>query len=57
MSLDQVKFRRPVTPGDQIEFELELIQMRNTVCRMKGVGRVDGRIVAEAKLMAQVVER
>ena len=57
MSLDKVKFRRPVRPGDQIEFELELIQTRNTVCRMKGVGRVDGRIVAEAKMMAQVVER
>ncbi len=57
MSLDKVKFRRPVTPGDQIEFELEMVQMRSTVCRMKGVGRVDGRVVAEAEMMAQVVDR
>ncbi len=57
MSLDDVKFRRPVIPGDQLVFELEMIQMRKTVCRMKGTGRVDGNVVAEAELMAQVVER
>ncbi len=57
MSLDKVKFRRPVIPGDQLEFELEMVQMRRSVCRMKGIGRVDGQVVAEAELMAQVVER
>jgi UDP-3-O-[3-hydroxymyristoyl] N-acetylglucosamine deacetylase/3-hydroxyacyl-[acyl-carrier-protein] dehydratase len=57
MSLDKVKFRRPVIPGDQLVFELEMVQMRRTVCRMKGIGRVDGSVVAEAELMAQVVDR
>ncbi len=57
MSLDNVKFRRPVTPGDQLVFELEMLQLRRSVCRMKGVGRVDGRVVAEAEMMAQVVDR
>lgn len=57
MSLDNVKFRRPVTPGDQIEFELEMLRVRRSTCRMKGVGRVDGVVVAEAELMAQVVDR
>jgi 3-hydroxymyristoyl/3-hydroxydecanoyl-(acyl carrier protein) dehydratase len=57
MSLDKVKFRRPVIPGDQLVFELEMVQMRRTVCRMKGVGRVDGQVVAEAELMAQVVDK
>lgn len=57
MSLDNVKFRRPVTPGDQVEFELELLQLRNTTCRMKGVGRVDGNVVAEAEMMARVMDR
>jgi UDP-3-O-[3-hydroxymyristoyl] N-acetylglucosamine deacetylase/3-hydroxyacyl-[acyl-carrier-protein] dehydratase len=57
MSLDKVKFRRPVTPGDQIEFELEMLLMRGSICRMKGVGRVDGRVVVEAEMMAQVVDR
>jgi 3-hydroxymyristoyl/3-hydroxydecanoyl-(acyl carrier protein) dehydratase len=57
MSMDNVKFRRPVVPGDQIRFELEMLQFRGKTCRMKGVGFVDGQIVAEAEMMAMVVER
>jgi UDP-3-O-[3-hydroxymyristoyl] N-acetylglucosamine deacetylase / 3-hydroxyacyl-[acyl-carrier-protein] dehydratase len=55
MSLDNVKWRRPVTPGDQIRFEIEVLQIRGTTCRMKGVGTVDGHVVAEAEMMARVV--
>ncbi len=57
MSMDDVKFRRPVVPGDQIIFELEMLQFRGRVCKMRGVGRVDGHTVAEAGMMAQVVDR
>jgi UDP-3-O-[3-hydroxymyristoyl] N-acetylglucosamine deacetylase/3-hydroxyacyl-[acyl-carrier-protein] dehydratase len=57
MALDNVKWRRPVVPGDQIVFELEMVQFRRHVCRMKGRGRVDGQLVAEADLMARIVER
>jgi UDP-3-O-[3-hydroxymyristoyl] N-acetylglucosamine deacetylase/3-hydroxyacyl-[acyl-carrier-protein] dehydratase len=57
MSLDNVKWRRPVVPGDQIRFELEMLQLRRHVCRMKGVGYVDGYVVAEAEMMARIVDR
>jgi UDP-3-O-[3-hydroxymyristoyl] N-acetylglucosamine deacetylase / 3-hydroxyacyl-[acyl-carrier-protein] dehydratase len=57
MSLDNVKWRRPVTPGDQVLFEVEVVQIRGATCRMKGVGRVDGQVVAEAEMMARVVDR
>ena len=57
MSLDNVKFRRPVVPGDQIRFELEMLQFRGKTCRMKGAGFVDGQVVAEAEMMAMVVDR
>src|SRR3989442_564614 len=57
MSLDRVKFRRPVVPGDQIRFELEMLQFRGKTCRMKGAGFVDGQVVAEAEMMAMVVDR
>ncbi|HEX9936707.1 MAG TPA: bifunctional UDP-3-O-[3-hydroxymyristoyl] N-acetylglucosamine deacetylase/3-hydroxyacyl-ACP dehydratase [Longimicrobium sp.] len=57
MSLDNVKWRRPVVPGDQIRFEVEVLQIRGSNCRMKGVGRVDGQVVAEAEMMARVVDR
>lgn len=57
MSLDNVKWRRPVTPGDQIVFELEMLQLRRHTCKMKGVGTVDGAVVAEAEMMARIVDR
>jgi UDP-3-O-[3-hydroxymyristoyl] N-acetylglucosamine deacetylase/3-hydroxyacyl-[acyl-carrier-protein] dehydratase len=57
MSLDDVKFRRPVVPGDQIRFELEMIQFRGRTCRMKGAAYVDGQVVAEAVMMATVVDK
>ena len=57
MSLDHVKFRRPVVPGDQIRFELEMLQFRGKTCRMKGQGFVDGQIVAEAEMMAMVIDK
>ncbi|MBI4409787.1 MAG: UDP-3-O-[3-hydroxymyristoyl] N-acetylglucosamine deacetylase [Gemmatimonadetes bacterium] len=57
MSLDNVKWRRPVTPGDQIRFELEMLQLRRHVCRMRGIGTVDGQVVAEAEMMARIVDR
>lgn len=57
MSLDKVKWRRPVVPGDRIRFELEVIQIRGRNCRMRGVGTVDGKVVAQAEMMARVVDR
>jgi UDP-3-O-[3-hydroxymyristoyl] N-acetylglucosamine deacetylase/3-hydroxyacyl-[acyl-carrier-protein] dehydratase len=57
MSLDNVKFRRPVVPGDQIRFELDMLQFRGKTCKMKGAGFVDGQVVAEAEMMAMVVDK
>jgi UDP-3-O-[3-hydroxymyristoyl] N-acetylglucosamine deacetylase / 3-hydroxyacyl-[acyl-carrier-protein] dehydratase len=57
MALDNVKWRRPVIPGDQIRFEIEVIQLRGRTCKMRGVGTVDGQVVAEAEMMARVVDR
>lgn len=57
MTMDNVKWRRPVTPGDTIVFELEMLQFRRHVCRMRGMGFVDGKLVAEAELMARIVDR
>jgi UDP-3-O-[3-hydroxymyristoyl] N-acetylglucosamine deacetylase / 3-hydroxyacyl-[acyl-carrier-protein] dehydratase len=57
MTMDNVKWRRPVIPGDQIVFELEVLQLRRHTCRMKGVGYVDGNPVAEAEFMARIVDR
>ena len=57
MTMDNVKWRRPVVPGDQLIFELDMLQFRRHVCRMKGQAFVDGNLVAEAELMARMVDR
>ncbi len=57
MTMDKVKWRRPVTPGDQLVFELEMLQFRGHTCRMKGQGYVAGNLVAEGEFMARIVDR
>jgi UDP-3-O-[3-hydroxymyristoyl] N-acetylglucosamine deacetylase/3-hydroxyacyl-[acyl-carrier-protein] dehydratase len=57
MSLDNVKFRRPVIPGDQLRCEVVMVQHRGRTFRMRGTAWVDGRLVAEADMMARVVDR
>jgi UDP-3-O-[3-hydroxymyristoyl] N-acetylglucosamine deacetylase/3-hydroxyacyl-[acyl-carrier-protein] dehydratase len=57
MSLDNVKFRRPVKPGDQIRFEIEMTQMRGMVCKMRGIAKVDGEVVCEADMAAMVRDK
>lgn len=57
MSIDNAKFRKPVTPGDQLRFELEMLSMRRSVCKMKGSAYVDNDLVAGADFMAMVIDR
>ena len=56
-SLDNVKWRRPVKPGDQLRFELDLQQVRGMMARMRGVAKVDGEVVCEADMAAMVRDR
>ena len=56
-SLNNVKWRRPVKPGDQLRFELDLLQVRGAMCRMHGVAKIDGEIVCEAEMGAMVRDR
>jgi UDP-3-O-[3-hydroxymyristoyl] N-acetylglucosamine deacetylase/3-hydroxyacyl-[acyl-carrier-protein] dehydratase len=57
MGIDNARFRKPVVPGDQIRFELEMVKYRRNVCRMQGKAFVDNDLVAEAELTAMVVDR
>jgi len=52
--IDKVRFRKPVVPGDQIRFELEMLKQRTTVAKMAGKAFVEGKLVAEAELMASI---
>ncbi len=57
MGIDGAKFRRPVRPGDQVRFELEMLKLKGRICKMVGKAFVDGSLVAEAELLSSVVDR
>lgn len=54
MGLDRVRFRKPVVPGDQLIFSVEILKLRSKVLKMKGEASVDSVRVAEAELMASL---
>jgi beta-hydroxyacyl-ACP dehydratase FabZ len=56
MSIDKVKFRKPVVPGDQLVMNLEIISHKGRICKLRGVAMVDGQKVAEAELMSMMVD-
>jgi UDP-3-O-[3-hydroxymyristoyl] N-acetylglucosamine deacetylase/3-hydroxyacyl-[acyl-carrier-protein] dehydratase len=57
MAIDKAKFRKPVTPGDQLMFEVKLIRNRGKSFQLAGQAFVDGQLVAEAELMAAIVDK
>ncbi|MFC1650776.1 bifunctional UDP-3-O-[3-hydroxymyristoyl] N-acetylglucosamine deacetylase/3-hydroxyacyl-ACP dehydratase [Candidatus Latescibacterota bacterium] len=57
MGIDKAKFRKPVEPGDQVRFELEITKRRNTLYRMAGKGYVMDDLVVEAELTAMVIDQ
>jgi beta-hydroxyacyl-ACP dehydratase FabZ len=57
MSIDKAKFRKPVLPGDQVRFELTLIKHRGSITSFKAEATVDGTLVAEAEMMAMIVDK
>ena len=50
--IDKARFRRPVVPGDQLILTLDLIKEKRSVMVMSAKAEVDGKLVAEAELMA-----
>ena len=49
--IDKARFKRPVEPGDQLIFEVELIRKIKNMWKCKGVAKVDGDVAASAELM------
>jgi len=56
LGIDNVRFRKPVIPGDQLRLELELTRHRQSIWGFKGKAFVDGKLVAEADLLAMLGE-
>ena len=55
--IDQARFRHPVFPGNELRLEITVLSWRNTIAKMEGKAYVGERLVAEAQLLAKLVDR
>jgi 3-hydroxyacyl-[acyl-carrier-protein] dehydratase len=56
MGIDRAKFRKPVVPGDQLEYHVRKVRSRGRAWRFYGEAKVNGQIVAEAEVSAMIVD-
>ena len=56
-AIENCKFRRPVTPGDQLRLEVEFLVKKSRVAKMRGRAMVDGKVAADGVMMCQIVDR
>lgn len=56
MTIDKVKFRKPVIPGDRVEFHMTKTNQRRNMWWFRGEALVDGQKVAEAEVSAMLVD-
>ena len=57
IGIDNARFRKPVRPGDQIKFEVKVLNLRASSCKMRGEAFVNGELVAEAEFMSVLVNK
>jgi UDP-3-O-[3-hydroxymyristoyl] N-acetylglucosamine deacetylase/3-hydroxyacyl-[acyl-carrier-protein] dehydratase len=57
MAMNNVKFRKPVVPGDTLTLDVEMVSRRTKVIQIKGKAYVDGNLVAEGEFTAAVIDR
>ena len=57
MSIDNAKFRSPVTPGDQLMYKISVIKNKGAVWQLDAKAYVDDKIVAQAELKAMIVDK
>jgi beta-hydroxyacyl-ACP dehydratase FabZ len=55
--IDKARFRRPVVPGDQLRFTLDVLKRRTSVFKLKAIAEVDGQLAAEAEILSSLVNR
>lgn len=56
-AIQEAKFRRPVVPGDQVRYEVEVLRLRTQYCKMAAKALVDGQVAAEAVISSAMVDR
>lgn len=53
-SVDNVRFKRPVVPGDQLVMEAQIVRKMRNIWKFKAVARVDGELATEAEFMCAI---
>lgn len=56
MTIDKAKFRKPVVPGDVLEYHMTQITKRRNMWWFRGEAKVDGQLVAEAEVGAMIAQ-
>lgn len=56
MTIDRVKFRIPVVPGDRLEYRVEVIKQKGAIWQLQAYAYVEEKLVAEAELKAMVAD-
>jgi len=57
MSMDKVKFRQVVRPGDQLSIEAKVISIRSKMARFSGTCTVEGKVVSQAEMMCMLTDQ
>lgn len=55
--MEEVKFRKPVVPGDRLELKIEVLRMRERFGKVKGEAYVNGQLVSEAVFSCAVMDK
>ena len=57
VAVDDVRFRRPVVPGDRLSVEMTVVSWRGDFCKLDGKASVNGQLTTEATLMCKMIDR
>jgi len=56
MSIDNVKFRKAISPGDQLTLEVEVVKLKSKIGQLQGRTFVDGKLATEASFMCTIID-
>ncbi|HXO20204.1 MAG TPA: 3-hydroxyacyl-ACP dehydratase FabZ [Thermoanaerobaculia bacterium] len=56
-AIESARFRRPVVPGDQVRYEVDVLRLRSVYCKLSARALVDGDVAAEAVISSAMLDR
>ena len=56
-TVEKARFKRPITPGDQLQIEVELVKRKLNLCKFHGKCKINGELAVDALFTANLVDR